>query len=69
MQCIVNNMEIKIEAEGSKSCKIITFSNDDLDNSNFIDLYIDDKNYCISLSDLEAVVKAFKSLKYYDPSL
>lgn len=52
-------MEIKIKADTSTKETEIIFSNENLDNYNFVDLITDNEEYTLSLDDLMSVVKAF----------
>jgi len=56
-----NIMKIIIKAEADSGSEQMMFADDYLNNVNLVDIVIDDKEYTISLSDLEAVVKAFKT--------
>ena len=56
-----NIMKIILKAEADSGSEQMMFADDYLNNVNLVDIVIDDKEYTISLSDLEAVVKAFKT--------
>ena len=56
-------MKIIIKSETDDKTVKIEFSNDELDNLNFISMYVDEKEYLVSLLELELIVEAFKRHK------
>ena len=52
-------MRIIIGADGFEKKETIEFSNENLDNFNFVDLIVDGKEYTISVGDLVVVAEAF----------
>ena len=59
-------MKIIIKAEGEKDKVDIVFSNEELNNPNFIDLIIEGEEYTILAEDLEIVARAFMRKKISD---
>ena len=53
-------MKITIRAEGNDKDTELVFSNDQLNNYNFVDILTDDNCYTVSLTDLDGIVEAFK---------
>jgi len=55
-------MKIEIEIDSTEEEKEMTFSNNDLNNYNFVEMRIEgiDDEFTISVSDLEAIVAALK---------
>ena len=56
-------MKLSIEVDNETGKEEITFSNDNLNNTNFVDMYIGEKEYTICLNDLEIVTRAFVKYK------
>lgn len=58
-------MEINIKVipdEEDDLEKTLTITTDGIDNPNYVNIIIDHKEYLVVLKDLEAAIKAFKSL-------
>ena len=53
-------MKIKIDASSDKDIEI-EFSDAELNNDNFVDMCIEDKDYTFSVDDLYSAVVAFKT--------
>ena len=56
-------MKITIKVETEESNTEAVFSNEMLDNQNFVDLYLQDKEYTFSVDELYQAIKVFKELK------
>ena len=52
-------MEIKIKAQTEDGEEDIIFSDDQLDNTNFIEVIIGDKTYTLIIKELKATINAF----------
>ena len=56
----LNIMKITIEAEAEDKDVELEFSNESIDNDNFVDMKIKDDYYTITVDDLYSAVMAFK---------
>ena len=54
-------MKIIIKVESETETTKITFSNDEFNNYNYVDMITENESYTVSVDDLEAVAKAFKT--------
>ena len=59
-------MIIEVDTDDDHDKQDLTFSNDSLNTLNFVEMYFGDTEIMVSLDDLEAVVKAFKTYKDND---
>ena len=59
-------MIVEVDIDDNHDKQQLTFSNDSLNTLNFVEMYFDDIELMISLDDLEAVVKAFKTYRDND---
>ena len=56
-------MKIEIEAETTdETCKMI-FTNETLDNDNFVDIQVEDKEYTIEIDAIYASIKTFRNMR------
>lgn len=56
-------MKITITTDTDGGEKVIGFSNDNLDNFNFVDLTVGDREYTISVDDLVAIAETFRLIR------
>ena len=59
-------MKIKIKAENNYEEKDteIEFTDESLDNDNFVDMVVGEKLYGVSIDDLHSAVEAFRTKRY-----
>ena len=56
-------MKATIKANNWKESVEVTFSNEGLNNYNFVDMYFNDENLTFSIDDLESIVAVFKTIQ------
>ena len=56
-------MKIEIKVEGFREEEIMTLTDEMLDNDNFVDIIIDNREYNIPIDDLYSAIKTFKNIR------
>ena len=57
-------MKIKIYVEGENEKETISFTNEELNNDNYVDLIAGERCFTVPIEDLYYAVKAFKDIAY-----
>ena len=56
-------MNIQIKIEGEDKEETLSFSDENMNNDNFVEMTLEDREYSIGVDDLEAVIQAFRNVR------